>query len=136
MTTDVVGRKPPTAARAGWALVAAIFALGPIPILLSFVAWNVADSAERDIDASDGALGGRKAVRAARVIAWIALGLDALYLSILLTALGAWWMVPTLIICAIAMWWVVKDSTKPQPPSCGCEKCLADWEERTQQSHA
>ncbi len=62
-----------------WALVLAIASFAIFPVVPAIIALFLASSAERTIresqQAPGGALGGQEMVRAARIVAWINLGI-------------------------------------------------------------
>ena len=73
------------------ALVLAIASFVVCPVIPSIVALVLANSADRNIAASNGALTGESLTRAARIIAWIHLGLIAvvIVLIVLFGIIGA-----------------------------------------------
>jgi hypothetical protein len=70
---------PPNDGTSVAALVLAILAWVVCPVLLAIVAVVLAGNAQRTIEASGGALGGRGLVTAARVVAWANIVLYGLF---------------------------------------------------------
>ena len=70
---------PPNDGTAVAALVLAILAWVVCPVVLAIVAVVLAGNAQRTIEASAGALGGRGLVTAARVVAWANIVLYGLF---------------------------------------------------------
>jgi hypothetical protein len=78
------GYAPPrrTESNAIAALVVAILSFVICPLIPAVVALFLASSAKRNIDASNGALDGESLVKAARIIAWVNIGLCILGIAV------------------------------------------------------
>jgi len=79
---------PSTDSTAIWALVLSIVSWVLCPVIPAVIALVLASSAERNIEASNGALAGVGMVKAARIISWIHLGLFALVIAGLAVAVA------------------------------------------------
>jgi hypothetical protein len=78
---------PSTSNNAIVALVLAILSFAVCPLVLSIAALIVSKSATREIEASNGWVGGSGLVTAAKVIAWINIGLFIVAMVVLLVFL-------------------------------------------------